>query len=94
MVESAKEDILKEIEILLKDTLAQERMRMKKRNRKRQIIAMFLLSIVGAVFLIAHGVILDLDSSQIYRLSIGGFLVTMPTVLVGLLVLEWVFSLA
>ena len=94
MVESVKEEIMNEIQTMLKDALAQERIRLKKRSRKRQIIAMLLLSIMGAVLLIAHGVILDLDSSQIYRLSIGGFLATMPAVFVGLLILEWVFSLA
>lgn len=94
MVEVSKEDIISEIETLLKDALARERMRMKRRNRRRQLVAMLLLSVVGATFLIIHGVILDLDSSQIYRLSIGGFLATMPIVFISLLILEWVFSLA
>jgi hypothetical protein len=94
MAEALKEEIIKEIETMLNDTLARERKRMKRRNRKRQLVAMLLLSVIGAIFLIAHGVILDLNLSQLYRLSIGGFLATMPVVFISLLILEWVFSLA
>jgi hypothetical protein len=94
MAEFVKDDIMDEIETMLKDALAKERKRIKRRSRKRQLVAMLLLSVVGAAFLIAHGVIFDLDLSQIYRLSIGGFLATMPAVFISLLILEWVFSLA
>ena len=94
MAEALKEDIINEIETMLKDALARERKRIKRRNRKRQLVAMLLLSALGATFLIAHGVIFDLNLSQIYRLSIGGFLATMPVVFISLLILEWVFSLA
>ena len=47
-----------------------------------------------AVVLIVHGVLLDLDWSQIYRLSLGGLLVTMPAIFIALLTLEWIFDLS
>ena len=63
-------------------------------RKVKQIAAMLFLSALGAMVLIVHGVLLDLDWSQIYRLSLGGFLVTMPAIFIGLLTLEWVFDLA
>ena len=63
------------------------------RRKKKQLLAMIFLSALGAIVLIAHGVILDLDMRQLGRLSVGGFFVTMPAVFVGLLTLEWVFDL-
>lgn len=68
------------------------RISMRKR-RLKQIIAMFFLSMVSSVVLIVHGVLFDLEFSQIWRLSFEGFLVTMPAVFIFLLVLEWVFDL-
>jgi len=63
-------------------------------RKVKQVVAMLFLSALGAMVLIVHGVLLDLDWSQIYRLSLGGFLVTMPAIFIGLLTLEWVFDLA
>jgi len=63
-------------------------------RKMKQIVAMIFLSVIGAVVLIVHGVLLDLNWSQIYRLSLGGFLVTMPAIFIALLTLEWVFDLA
>jgi len=68
-------------------------MKVKKRKMK-QLFAMFILSTIGAIVLIVHGILLDLDWSQIYRLTLGGFLVTMPAIFITLLTLEWVFDLA
>lgn len=62
-------------------------------RKKKQLLAMILLSALAAIVLIAHGVIFDLDMQQLSRLSLGGFFVTMPAVLIGLLTLEWVFDL-
>ena len=62
-------------------------------RKKKQLLAMILLSALGAIVLIAHGVIFDLDMRQLSRLSIGGFFITMPAVFIGLLTLEWVFDL-
>ena len=64
------------------------------RRKMKQLVAMLFLSALGAVVLIVHGVLLDLDWSQIYRLGLGGFLVTMPAIFIALLTLEWVFDLA
>lgn len=62
-------------------------------RKKKQLLAMILLSALAAIVLIAHGVIFDLDIRQLSRLSVGGFFITMPAVFIGLLTLEWVFDL-
>lgn len=62
-------------------------------RKVKQLVGMFVISVLGAVLLITHGILLDLDMSQLQRLTLGGFLVTMPAVFIGLLVLEWVFDL-
>jgi len=38
-------------------------------------------------------VILDLNVAQLSRITVGGFLVTLPAVFIALLTLEWVFDL-
>jgi len=63
-------------------------------RKMKQVTAMFFLSALGSVVLIVHGVLLDLDWSQLYRLSLGGFIVTTPAIFIALLTLEWVFDLA
>jgi len=62
-------------------------------RKKKQLLAMFPISALGAFVLIAHGIMLDLNVSQLYRITIGGFLATMPAVFIGLLTLEWAFDL-
>lgn len=63
------------------------------RRKKKQLLAMFPISALGAFVLIVHGVILDLRMDQLSRVTVGGFLVTMPAVFIGLLILEWAFDL-
>jgi len=62
-------------------------------RKKKQLLAMLPLSALGAILLIVHGVILDLNMAQLGRLTVGGFFVTMPAVFIALLTLEWVFDL-
>ncbi len=66
---------------------------MKKRFR-RKLIATIVFSAVVSVLLIIHGIFLDLDFSQIRRLSVGGYLFTFVLVFVGLIILEWIFNIA
>lgn len=64
-----------------------------KKKRLKQIVAMFFLSAVSSIVLIVHGILLDLEFSQICRFTWEGFLVTMPAIFIFLLALEWVFDL-
>ena len=66
---------------------------MKKRFEKK-LFYTFLFSLVSAFLLIIHGVFLDLDFSQIQRLSLEGFIFTFILVFVGLLILEKIFTLS
>jgi len=43
--------------------------------------------------MIVHGIFLDLDFSQIKRLSLEGFIFTFVLVFIGLLILEKIFNL-
>ena len=65
---------------------------MKKRFRKK-LVATIVFSVVASVLMIIHGVFLDLDISQIGRLSAEGFLFTFVLVFVGLIILEWIFNI-
>lgn len=60
--------------------------------RKKQILIFFVLSVVGAVAGIAHGVFFDLDFSQIKRLSLLGIVFTTVIVFPSLLFVEWIFD--
>lgn len=65
-----------------------------RKQRLKQIATMLFLSAIASIILIVHGVLFDLNFSQICRLTCEGFLVTMPAVFIFLLVLEWVFDLS
>lgn len=65
---------------------------MKKRFNKK-LWATLIFSIVTAVILIVHGIFLDLDPSQIERLTIKGFVITFVMTLIALLILEKIFTL-
>lgn len=60
--------------------------------RKKQILIFLVLSIIGAVAGIAHGVFFDLDFSQIKRLSFLGIVFTTVIVFPSLLFIEWIFD--
>ena len=56
-------------------------------------MATVVFSVVASVLMIIHGVFLDLDISQIGRLSVEGYLFTFVLVFVGLIILEWIFNI-
>ena len=64
-----------------------------KKQTKRKLIATFVFSIIASIATIVHGVFLDLDASQIERLSIGGFVATFIVIFISLRLLEWIFNL-
>jgi len=60
---------------------------------KKQILILFVFSILVSVGLIIHGVFFDLDFSQIQRLTLEGFILTLFVIFPAILFLEWVFDL-
>lgn len=60
---------------------------------RRKILATLVFSILASIGAIIHGIFLDLDFSQIQRLSLEGFLLTFLVVFPSLLFLEWIFDL-
>lgn len=60
---------------------------------KRKLITTLVFSIFASLGAIIHGVFLDLDVSQLQRLSIEGFLITFVIVFPSILLLEWIFDL-
>lgn len=65
---------------------------MKKRFEKK-LFATFVFSVVTSLLMIVHGVFLDLDFSQIRRLSLEGFVFTFILVFIGLIILEKIFNI-
>ena len=59
----------------------------------KQILILFVFSILAAVAMIIHGIYMDLDFSQIKRLSIEGIILTVLIIFPAILFLEWVFDL-
>lgn len=64
-----------------------------KKRFQRKILSTFAFSVVASALMIVHGIFLDLDFSQIKRLSLEGFIFTFVLVFMGLLILEKIFNL-
>jgi hypothetical protein len=60
---------------------------------KKQVLILLVFSVAVAVAAIIHGIFFDLDFSQIKRLTMEGFLLTLFVVFPTILFLEWVFDL-
>jgi len=60
--------------------------------RKKQGLMLLVVSILGAIGGIIHGIFFDLDFSQIKRLSLLGVLFTTFIVFPAILFFEWIFD--
>ncbi|MEJ2267571.1 MAG: hypothetical protein P8X70_00655 [Nanoarchaeota archaeon] len=59
----------------------------------KQILIIFVVSVLLAIACIIHGVFFDLNLEQIKRLTIGGLIFTTIVLFPIILVLEWVFDI-
>ena len=59
---------------------------------KKQILILVVFSLLISIGAIIHGVYMDLDFSQIKRLTIEGILLTFVIIFPAILFLEWVFD--
>jgi len=64
-----------------------------KKRRTKQILLLFLISVVLSIGLIIHGIFFDLDINQLKRLSFEGFMITFWVIFPSLLTLEYVFNM-
>jgi len=60
---------------------------------KKQVLVLFVFSILISVVAIIHGIFLDLDFLQIKRLTLEGLILTLFIVFPAILFLEWVFDI-
>lgn len=60
--------------------------------RKRQVLMLLVVTILGAAAGIVHGIYFDLDFSQIKRLSLLGVIVTTFIVFPAILFFEYIFD--
>lgn len=60
---------------------------------KKQVLVLFVFSILMSIAAIIHGIFLDLDFTQIKRLTLEGLLLTILVVFPSILFLEWVFDI-
>lgn len=60
---------------------------------KRQVLVIFIFSIMAAIAGIIHGIFFDLDWEQIRRLTLEGLIITIVVFFPSILFLEWVFDL-
>ena len=60
---------------------------------KKQILILFVFSILASIAMIIHGMYMDLDFLQIKRLTIEGIILTVLVIFPAILFLEWIFDL-
>jgi hypothetical protein len=60
---------------------------------KKQILILLIFSILITIAVIIHGVFFDLAWSEIGRLTLEGFILTLVILFPGILFLEWVFDI-
>lgn len=60
---------------------------------KKQILIIFIFSIMAAIVGIIHGIFFDLDWEQIRRLTFEGIVLTIVVLFPSLLFLEWIFDM-
>jgi len=59
----------------------------------KQILILFIFSVLVSIASIIHGVYMDLDFSQIKRLTFEGLILTLFIVFPAILFLEWIFDM-
>jgi len=60
---------------------------------KKQVLVLFVFSILVSIASIIHGIFMDLDFLQIKRLTFEGLLLTLFIIFPAILFLEWIFDL-
>jgi len=60
---------------------------------KKQILILFVFSVLISIASIIHGIFMDLDFLQIKRLTFEGLILTFLVAFPAILFLEWVFDL-
>jgi len=59
----------------------------------KQVVILFVLSVLIAVASIIHGIFFDLDFAQIQRLTLMGFIFTLIVIFPALILIEWIFDM-
>ena len=60
---------------------------------KKQIIILFIFSILASITAIVHGIFFDLEFSAIKRLTIEGLILTLIIIFPAILFLEYIFDI-
>ena len=61
-------------------------------TKKKQLIVLFVFTLLVSIIAIIHGIFFDLDFSQIQRLTLEGIILTVFIFFPALLFIEWVFD--
>ncbi len=60
---------------------------------RKQVLILFVFSVLVSIGAIIHGVFMDLNFTQIKRLTFEGLILTLVVVFPAILFLEWVFDI-
>ena len=60
---------------------------------KKQILILFVFSVLVSILSIIHGIFFDLDFLQIKRLTFEGLIITFFVIFPAIIFLEWVFDI-
>jgi hypothetical protein len=59
---------------------------------KKQVLILFIFSVLISLGAIIHGIFFDLDFEQIKRLTFEGLILTLVVIFPAILFLEWIFD--
>ena len=59
----------------------------------KQVAILFVFSMLVTLAVIIHGLFFDLNFSEIKRLTLEGFVLTLAVIFPALLFLEWIFDI-
>jgi len=60
---------------------------------KKQVLILFIFSVLISLVAIIHGIFFDLDFEQIKRLTFEGLVLTLFVIFPAILFLEWIFDM-
>ena len=58
-----------------------------------QLLVIILFAILASIAAIIHGIFIDLDISQLKRLTFESFLITLIIAVPAIILLEWIFDI-
>jgi hypothetical protein len=73
--------------------MGEEKMVKSMRILGKQVLVLFVFSVLVSIAMIVHGIFFDLEFEQIRRLTLEGLIFTFVIIFPAIIFLEWVFDI-